>query len=273
MSEHKTPLVSIVTVVYNNVSETEKTILSVLDQTYENIEYIIIDGGSTDGTVDIIKKYDKRISYWISEPDKGIYDAMNKGIDKTSGEWINFMNAGDSFYNDTVVEDIFISFNDNPDIIYGDTALCYEWVNVITAPLDLSEIQESMPLCHQSIFVRNSLMKKYKFNTHYKVSADYDFLLKVYNDRYNFKYIPLCISSFDYTEGVSKRNRALLRAESAKIAGKKFDYKWKYKLFVNTITYSLMSLIYKLMPKKKLQKRKLSQFAKDKRIKKIELLN
>ena len=87
--------VSVVTVCLNAVNEIERTMLSVLDQTYTNIEYIVIDGGSTDGTVDIIRKYQDRIAHFISEPDKGLYDAMNKGIDLATGEWINFMNAGD----------------------------------------------------------------------------------------------------------------------------------------------------------------------------------
>lgn len=93
------PLISVVTVSYNAVGTIEQTLLSVINQTYPNIEYIIIDGGSTDGTVDIIKKYADEIVYWISEPDKGIYDAMNKGIKKANGEWINFINAGDSYYD------------------------------------------------------------------------------------------------------------------------------------------------------------------------------
>lgn len=86
--------ISVVTVCYNAADTIEKTMLSVLNQTHHDIEYIIIDGGSTDGTVEIIRKYADRIAYWVSEPDKGIYDAMNKGIKVATGEWINFMNAG-----------------------------------------------------------------------------------------------------------------------------------------------------------------------------------
>lgn len=91
------PKVSVVTICYNSVQFIEKTIQSVLSQTYPNIEYIVIDGGSTDGTKEIIEKYSSRISYWCSEKDRGIYDAMNKGIRKATGEWINFMNSGDCF--------------------------------------------------------------------------------------------------------------------------------------------------------------------------------
>ena len=87
------PLITVVTICYNAVDTIEETIKSVIEQTYPNIEYIVIDGGSKDGTVDIIKKYQDKISYWVSEPDRGIYDAMNKGTMKANGRWINFMNS------------------------------------------------------------------------------------------------------------------------------------------------------------------------------------
>lgn len=95
--------ISVITVCYNCVSVIEQTIKSVLEQTYPNIEYIIIDGGSMDGTVDIIKKYSDTVTYWISEPDNGIYDAMNKGIDMATGDYLNFMNAGDTFFEDKAI--------------------------------------------------------------------------------------------------------------------------------------------------------------------------
>ena len=96
--------VTVVTVTYNAQDYLEKTIQSIISQSYSDIEYIIIDGGSTDGTLDIIKKYEKNITYWVSESDNGIYDAMNKGIKKASGEWINFMNAGDGFVDTNSIE-------------------------------------------------------------------------------------------------------------------------------------------------------------------------
>ena len=107
LSKETDTLISVVTVSYNAVSTIEQTILSVINQTYPNVEYIIIDGGSTDGTVDIIKKYADKIAYWVSEPDKGIYDAMNKGVVVATGEWINFMNAGDIFTDSDVIDKLF----------------------------------------------------------------------------------------------------------------------------------------------------------------------
>lgn len=101
------PSISVITVSYNAVTSIEKTMLSVLNQIYDRVEYIIIDGGSVDGTLEVIQKYVDRLGYWVSEPDKGIYDAMNKGILNASGDWIIFMNCGDIFVDDNVLYSLF----------------------------------------------------------------------------------------------------------------------------------------------------------------------
>ena len=121
------PLVSVVTVVFNGAQHLEETIRSIINQSYDNIEYIIIDGGSTDGTLDIIKQYDHTIAYWVSEPDSGIYDAMNKGVSLACGDWINFMNAGDIFSDETTVQHVFsdIMNYSTYDCIYSDTLFNY----------------------------------------------------------------------------------------------------------------------------------------------------
>src|SRR5690606_2467889 len=106
MSDIFHPKLSVITIVYNNVKDIERTILSIITQTYDNIEYIIIDGGSTDGTLDIIKKYQHKVSQWVSEPDKGIYNAMNKGLKMSSGDYILFMNSGDEVYDQRTVEKV-----------------------------------------------------------------------------------------------------------------------------------------------------------------------
>ncbi|GHT63967.1 hypothetical protein AGMMS50239_20840 [Bacteroidia bacterium] len=154
------PKISIVTVTYNAVSVLEETILSIINQIYNNIEYIVIDGGSTDGTLDIIKKYEDRLSYWISEPDKGIYDAMNKGIDRASGDWINFMNAGDLFYSNTIIQELVDMhyFDDNEAIIYGNRLVNKNGL-LEAAISDLKPIKHRMDIFHQSCFVPVDLHK------------------------------------------------------------------------------------------------------------------
>lgn len=119
----KLPLITVITVVLNGASVIEKTIQSVINQSYKNIEYIVIDGGSTDATLDILRKYDDAIDYWISSPDDGIYSAMNKGVSLARGEWINMMNAGDYFSSHSVLEESNLSDNHNYDFLYSDALM------------------------------------------------------------------------------------------------------------------------------------------------------
>ncbi len=113
------PRVSVITVVYNGEAFLERTIQSVINQTYPAIEYIIIDGGSKDGTVAIIQKYQHNIAYWVSEPDRGLYDAMNKGLAVATGEYVLFLNAGDTFFDNHTLQNVFIHWQPNVDIFYG----------------------------------------------------------------------------------------------------------------------------------------------------------
>lgn len=117
------PTFSIITITYNAVRLVEQTLLNVLSQSYPNIEYIVIDGGSTDGTVDIIRRYESGLAYWVSEPDKGIYDAMNKGLQKATGDYVWFINAGDTLCSSDTVQSVVSRLQKRkalPDIIYGD---------------------------------------------------------------------------------------------------------------------------------------------------------
>lgn len=196
MPESK-PKISVITVVFNGVSSIEETVSNVLDQSYENLEYIVIDGGSNDGTQDLIKKYQDKISLWISEPDRGIYDAMNKGIAKASGEYVIFMNCGDKFYDADTVKSFFIK-NTNEDVIYGDTILNTEGNMQFCKAKQIEMIKYGMPFCHQSVFVKLKLMKDRKFSLNYKLASDYDFFLSLYCDnKFTFKKIDNLVSIYD----------------------------------------------------------------------------
>ena len=187
--------VSIVTVVFNAVDLILPTVLSVINQEYDNFEYIVVDGGSSDGTVELLGAYDDKISTVISEKDDGIYHAMNKGIDLATGEWVIFMNAGDMFYNSKVLADIF-NKPVREDFIYGD----YIWINVEdgcgryvkSRPLDL--MWQRISFSHQSLFSRLSLLKETKFNLKYTVVSDYESYFSHYIKGYRFLYVPFAIS-------------------------------------------------------------------------------
>jgi glycosyltransferase involved in cell wall biosynthesis len=195
----KLPKISIITPTRNAGKTLEACILSVVNQTYLNKEYIIIDGLSTDGTLGIVKKYADIYPYikWISEKDEGIYNAMNKGIDLSSGEWIYFLGADDSFYSDGVLDDIFNQEDiSNFDVIYGNV----QWGNAGReydgqfSKLDL--LQKN--ICHQAIFTRKSVFDKIgKFDTNYKIWADWVFNMKWFNMKYiRHRYINKIIAKY-----------------------------------------------------------------------------
>ena len=193
--QHK-PLISIITVVKNNERYLEQTIKSVINQTYTYIEYIVIDGGSADNTLDIMQKYKNKIDYWVSESDKGIYDAMNKGIDLATGEWIIFMNAGDKFYENNTVERIFLGENYDVDFIYGDCKIVYnsEFSRIQQAG-EIKNLWKGMLFSHQSLFSKQSVSKKYQFNVNNKIAADFEFLYNCYINKYKFYNIHIPVAT------------------------------------------------------------------------------
>lgn len=233
--------ISIITVVFNSIDKIEATILSVINQTYSNIEYIIIDGGSTDGTIEIIKKYSNKISFWISKPDKGVYDAMNKGIDTATGEWINFMNAGDSFYNNNVIHDIFHSGMDkSTTVIYGDTLNIFSFGNFLFKAKLLSEIERGMPFCHQSTFVKREVLANYHFDRSFKISADYNLFYNLYKKEYTFSYFPICISNYEVAEEGISNSSKLIKEEFLINKNQKLYYKRFFKYKIGYIIYALL---------------------------------
>ncbi len=181
---------SIITVVYNGVSTLEKTFESVIKQTvFKQIEYIVIDGASTDGSIDLIKKHSDHISQWYSEPDKGIYDAMNKGLSKATGDWVGFLHADDELASDTTLASILNSIETQRcNVIYGD-------LDYITATLPSKTIRawKSKPFtnkllkqgwmpAHPTLYIKTSHFKTIGlFDTRYRIAADYDFILRLFS--------------------------------------------------------------------------------------------
>lgn len=175
--------ISIITIVFNNVTDIGHTIQSVVKQTYQNVEYIIIDGASTDGTLAIIKKYSEHIHTFVSEKDAGIYDAMNKGLAKATGDYVLFLNSGDELFDENTLAHIFSS-NEQADIYYGETKLIDENRNIIgdrrhKAPEQFhwKSFRYGMSICHQAIYVKRALTEPY--DRQYQLSADVDWVIRM----------------------------------------------------------------------------------------------
>ena len=220
---HSGPSVSIITVVFNNVQHIERTIRSVINQTYPNIEYIVVDGGSTDGTLDVINKYKDHISTCVSEKDNGIYDAMNKGLALATGDYVLFMNSGDEIYDNHTVEEVLASGND-ADIYYGETEMFDEnWKSLgqrrhkTPEKLSHSSFKYGMSVSHQAIYIRRSIAAP--FNIGFKLSADIDWILnalkrseKVVNThRYVAKYLVGGMSKARHKESLIERFKIFSR--------------------------------------------------------------
>jgi len=177
---HK-PTLSIITIVYNNVRDIERTMLSVLNQSYAHIEYIVVDGASSDGTLKVIQRYQDRLSNLVSEKDAGIYDAMNKGLALANGDYVLFMNSGDELYASDTVENVFSTAPD-ADIYYGETEMYNEaWQSIgkrrhsVPEKFTWKSFRFGMTISHQAIYIRRTLTEPY--DRQYELSADIDWIL------------------------------------------------------------------------------------------------
>lgn len=204
-------MITVVTVVINDAAGLQKTITSVTEQTYENIEYIIIDGGSEAPTLDVIKSHEDRIDCWISEPDEGIFDAMNKGAKLVKGEWVIFMNAGDTFYDKDVITAVFTRDYGNADFIYGHTHFLSGDFKGVVKAWDFDILWKTMIFTHQSVFTRRKILEGHRFNTGYKVCADYDLIFTSYMKGCKFVNSDTVISVI--SPGMSEVNRARMAIE------------------------------------------------------------
>lgn len=245
---------SVITVVYNNFLQIEETISNVLENigNRKDIEYIVIDGGSTDGTVDIIKKYEDVIHISVSEKDKGIYDAMNKGVSLASGKWVNFMNAGDRFVS-SEFKKVLNSFADiDADVIFGDVLISKTNSDpFLDSARPIAELNYSLNFCHQSSFVKGDYLKEFPFDIQYKICADYDFFLKCAIRGKTFKYIPVPVSIFQYggvSTGLSKtyfKEKAFIIIRNHLTFNNKMRFLFKFLKMLIPINRKLVTSLFK----------------------------
>lgn len=243
------PKVSIVTVVFNGEDYLEETIQSVIKQDYPHFEYLIIDGGSKDDSVKIIKKYEQYISYWISEPDEGIYDAMNKGLKQASGDWINFLNGGDTFFDCHIISKIFgLPEVSNKKFIYGDSYnIAGNSKSYIKAKrINKNSLKKNLGLCHQAVFVQMDHAPEYNLNLKYK--AEYKWVIDIIYrlNQYEILHFPYPVVNYAHG-GFSEKGLLENLKEQIKLTRILFGNRqiilnsffyirvylryWKYKLF------------------------------------------
>lgn len=230
MHNHPTPKFSVITVCYNAEATLEDTIQSVISQTYHHVEYIIVDGASKDRTLDIVNRYRDRIAVVVSEPDKGLYDAMNKGIRLATGDYLCFLNAGDSFHEDDTLQQMVHSIHtlQLPDVLYGETELVdheghFLRMRRLQAPEHLTwkSFRQGMLVCHQAFFPRRDLVMPYDLR--YRFSADFDWCIKIMKKSKVLHNTHLTL--IDYlAEGMTTRNHQASLKERFRIMARHYGW-------------------------------------------------
>ena len=233
------PKISIITIVYNNVRDIEYTIQSVINQSYGSVEYIVIDGASTDGTLDIIAQYRDKIDILVSEKDKGIYDAMNKGLAKATGDYVLFLNSGDALYDHNTLRTIVDKGND-ADIIYGETLLVDENRQILgerrhKAPeqFDWRSFRYGMNICHQAIYIKREIALPYDLA--YQLSSDIDWVIRAAKKAKSTQYVNCYVARYLVGGMSQKRHKQSLKERYA-------IFKKHYGTFQNWINHGVIAL-------------------------------
>lgn len=233
--------ISVITVVYNDVNHIRATMESFFSQTWEEKEYIVIDGGSTDGTVDIIREYADRLAFWCSEPDDGIYDAMNKGIDHSTGKWINFLNCGDYYATSDSLRDCMNSESENTaDVLFGDSVEINDVCKMkVLASEDISLLEMTPTFRHGSSLIRTDVQRQYRFDLSRKktlgYSLDWDMLYRVYKGGLRFCKVNAIIQAYQ-KEGTSNHQYKNLWYNYLITSQGRFNLKKFWFFFKNSIT-------------------------------------
>lgn len=241
--------ISIITVTFNCQGSIESTINSILMQDFSNFELIIIDGASTDGTLNVINKYKSRIKCIVSEPDNGIFDAMNKGIERATGDFVLFMNSGDTFVNNHVLS--LIDFDKEYGVIYGNMVINFRNKKLECKPEPFFKSKDyikTMGICHQCIFVRTDLAKHYKFSQEFKIAADFNMIFQIWKKGYKFRYVDVPIANYD-TTGFSAQNYPKQLKEICRIWGIENKFATKFVLLYLTSMATLKCKIKKILYK------------------------
>ena len=206
--------VTVVTAVLNDAGHIEQTILSVISQTDIEIEYIIVDGDSKDGTLELIGKYKDKISLLISEPDRGVYDAMNKGIKYSTGDFVYFLNSGDVLLNPSILSKIKLEeLKERNAIIYGNVVVAYGNIEALEKPRPFFNSKmkfKGIGICHQSMFFPGKLIRNEKYDLSYNIAADYDLAYRLWRKGTVFLYKDITIAKYDWGKGISSNPYKLL---------------------------------------------------------------
>ncbi len=247
------PRLSIITICYNQ-PDIEQTCQSVINQSWRDFEWIVIDGGSTDGTLEILKKYKDKITKLVSEKDNGRYNAMNKGIRLCSGDFISFLNGGDSYFDNDALKNVFEKNEYNECVLYGNV-LIMQSENTLSENNNIRKLPEKLPkdffvydcICHQSTFISKSLFDKYGlYDETYQIISDREKWLLFTKNNVEFRYIDLTISNFK-NDGISslEKHQKLYKKERRKILSnyypKSHRFKTKLKKILTLLKYCILN--------------------------------